>query len=134
MRLRRLLLALALVVGCTASGVAEREAPDAEQKPARPHPACEVGDEDRRCTVDEDCAYLGTFLARQSSECCYDPCGGGFAVNRESIARLEAAREPLLSGPPRKTSHCPDRSEVKGSYGGVYCVACFCEQRNQAFR
>jgi hypothetical protein len=127
MRWRPLLLGLALAIGCTA------ETPEPPPR-AEPHAACEIVDEDRRCTVDEECVYLGTYVESHAGECCYDPCGGGSAVNREASERLTKARQPMLEGPRKPNSRCHDRGDVKCTYGGVYCVAGFCEQRDQPFR
>lgn len=113
------LLALALGIGCT-SGVVEQR-----------HEACDLSDEDRRCTVDEDCAYLGTYV--EKGECCYDACGGGSVVNRQAIERLERAREPLTRA--REFSRCDDHGgDVKCDYGRVYCNDGFCEQTHQALK
>jgi hypothetical protein len=121
MRPRSIVLVIGLGIGCTSGALG-----------GTPHEACDIRDEDRRCTVDDDCVYLGTYL--EGSECCYDPCGGGVAVNEHAIGRLERARAPLLEGSRGKFSRCRDRGDVKCTYGGVYCVEGLCEQRPEGFR
>lgn len=91
--------------------------------------ACHVTDEDRRCTVDKDCVYLGTYFA--GDQCCYDPCGGGHAVNRQAIERLGAAREPLRNRSPDELGHCPYRGETKCDHGRVYCKDGLCKQSSE---
>ncbi|HWB77200.1 MAG TPA: hypothetical protein VG755_19675 [Nannocystaceae bacterium] len=128
------MVAALTMVALAACADGRSEATPAASQPAKPrhdasHPACAITDADRACTADADCVYVGTHVV--DGECCYDPCGGGAAVNRGAADRIEAAREPLLVGPRDAASHCADRSDVKCSYGGVECHAGRCRRHSR---